>query len=173
MHGFPLAMLRSTPARRRQALPFPWAIATAGVLVGGLDFTACSLFWAARGVPPERIARSLAELLVGMEAYSPGAGMVVLGLAVQALVGVCLVLGYMLAAKKIPRLLERPLRYGMAYGAVALAVFELAVVPLSAAASRTMDGEWQLVLLAVYMIVLGMPAAVLAKRLLAARARRR
>lgn len=169
MLAFPLATLRSIPANRRQGFPSPWAIAPAGVLVGCLDFIACSLFWAGRDVPPGRIARSLAELVVGADAYAaPGPGMVVLGCAVQALVGACLVLGYVVAAMAIPRLLERPLRYGMAYGAFALAVFELVVLPLSAAAApRTMDVAWQLVLLAIYMIVLGMPAALLAKRLLA------
>jgi hypothetical protein len=162
--------LRAAGARARpRAVPVADIVA-AGLLVGALDFVACSLFWATRGVPPARIAQSLAELAIGADAaHAPGAGGIAVGLLVEAVMGIALVLGYLGAATAIPRMHARPLRNGMAYGALAFAIFDWIVVPLSAATPRTPALDWQLVLLAIYMVVLGIPTALLARRFAAER----
>jgi len=157
-----VAHLRPAHARARSR-GLPWLdVAVAGLLVGALDFVACSLYWAARGVSPERIAQSLGEMAIGPAAFAPGATGIAAGLLVEAVMGIGLVLGYVLAAAALPRLRDRPLRNGMAYGALAFAAFEWVVVPLSAAAPRTPAFDWQVVLLSIYMVVLGIPTALLA-----------
>jgi hypothetical protein len=166
-----VAHLRSAHAGA-DARGLPWLdVAAAGLLVGALDFVACSLYWAARGVAPERIAQSLGEMAIGPAAFAPGATGIVAGLMVEAVMGIGLVLGYALAAATLPRLRLRPLRNGMAYGALAFAAFEWIVMPLSAAAPRTPAVDWQIVLLSIYMVVLGIPTALLAGRIGAARPR--
>jgi len=151
-------------ARARPAAPALPGIAAAGLLVGALDFLACSLFWGLRGVSPERIARSLGELTLGAAAADGAAG-VFAGLLLEAAMGMAMVAAYLAALRALPRLGARPVRNGLAFGALAYAAFEWIVVPLSAAAPRTPAPDWQLALLAIYMLVLGVPTALLAARL--------
>ena len=151
-------------SRGLTALPVGRWLAS-GLLVGGLDFAVCSLFWATRGTPPSLIAESLAALVMGKTAFTAGAFAVALGLTIEATIGLLLVTGYALMASRHRNLLRRPYRYGAAYGALSFFVYKWIVVPLSASPPDTTGIDWQVTLLLIYMFILGVPSAILASRL--------
>lgn len=133
-------------------------------VVGSLDFVACSLYWAIRGVSPLRIAQGPAAWVIGAEARTGGAWSALLGLLVLYALAAAIVVGYQWLAARDARLLRAPLRWGGAYGAFVFALLTFVLVPMSAAPNpHAAHFDWLMVLLAIYVFAIGMPTALLVR----------
>ena len=146
-------------------LPALSPMGTAALTIGSLDLAACALYWAMHGIPPARVAQAAGSWLVGASAFSSGALGTVLGLLVIYALAALDVAGYRWLASRESRLLRAPLFWGPAYGACLFALLTWVLVPLSAAPPHSMNVEWMLVLLGIYMFLIGMPCALFARRM--------
>lgn len=103
-----------------------------GLTAGLLDAFDAVIFFGARGVPPDRIARFIASALLGPTALSEGgAGAVVLGTILHFAVAICIATVLFAALTAVPALLRRPVIVGLGAGAIAYFVMTHVVVPLS------------------------------------------
>lgn len=124
--------MEGNPAQREplgvaKAILFGWL--TVGIL-DGLD--AC-LFWYFRtGATPQRIFQSVAAGFYGREAAVAGGPSVALaGLGVHFLVALTVVTLYVLASRRLPDLVRRPIVWGVVYGLAVYCVMYYVVMPLS------------------------------------------
>ena len=74
----------------------------AGVVGGGIDLIYALLFYGARGVPPARIPQSIASGLLGPASFKGGLATIVLGIALQFFIGICIAAVYYLASRRLP-----------------------------------------------------------------------
>jgi hypothetical protein len=124
--------MEGNPAKREplgvgKAILFGWL--TVGIL-DGLD--AC-LFWFFRAdATPQRIFQSVAAGFFGREAALAGGPSVAwIGLGVHFLVALTVVAVYVLASRKLPDLVRRPILWGVIYGLAVYCVMYYVVMPLS------------------------------------------
>lgn len=152
-----------TAAGRSASLRLP-PLLLSSLAVGTLDFVACSLYWAARGVSPMRIAQGPAAWIIGADARTGGGWSAMLGLLVLYALALAIVAGYRWLATRDARLLRAPLRWGGAYGAFVFALLTFVLVPMSAAPNpHAANFDWLMVLLAIYVFAIGMPTALLVR----------
>ncbi|MBF6025804.1 hypothetical protein [Lysobacter niastensis] len=151
----------------RSRLPL-WAwLLFGGVLVGTLDLAFAAGFWWLRsGVAPIRIPQSIASWVLGREAaLSGGIATAMLGMALYYYLTTAMVTGYHRLAQRHPLLLQRPLTMGALYGIALYALLFKVAVPLwSAAAPRPEPLEWTLACIVAYALLIGIPAALFARR---------
>ena len=125
-----------------------------GLLIGTLDLAFASAFWWFRGVTPVQIAQSIARGALGRAAYDGGAATAALGVAFHYFIATMFVVAWWLAARRIPRLPERPVAYGLAYGALLYAVMSCVVLPLSrAGAPDFADVPWTGASIAMHLLI--------------------
>ena len=108
-------------------------VVVAGVVAAGIDLTYALVFYGARGIPPGRIPQSIASGLLGPASFKGGIATILLGIALQFLIGICIAAVYYLASRKLPILLQQAALCGIAYGAAVYCVMHYVVLPLSAA----------------------------------------
>lgn len=109
------------------------AIAGGGLAIGSLDLAFAMLFWMRHDVAPVRILQSIARGWLGDAAYRHGSASAWLGAVSHYVIAMAFVLAYHAAARRLPRLLDDPLRYGIAYGVCLYIAMNFIVLPLSAA----------------------------------------
>ncbi len=113
------------PSRRSIAT----AILLGGLVAATLDIWAASLI---SGKDVGFILQFIASGLIGKSAFEGGVGTMILGVALQELMGLMIAAVFVLASLRLPWLRRRWVTAGLAYGAVIFAVMNYAVVPLSA-----------------------------------------
>ena len=146
------------------ALPRVPAMAFAASTIAALDLGSCAIYWTFHGVSPLRVARGPAAWIIGADAARAAGGWgVVLGVCVLMALALLEVAGYRWAAARAPQLLQRPVRWGMAYGAFAFAVVQGVLIPLSAAPARAPDPAWMVVLLGIHVFLIGIACALFAR----------
>ncbi|WP_140910211.1 hypothetical protein [Cognatiluteimonas lumbrici] len=111
------------------------AIAGGGLAIGTLDLAFATLYWMRHDIAPVRILQSIATGWLGDAAYAGGSASAWLGAVSHYLIATTFVAAYHAAARHLPRLLDHPLRYGIAYGAWLYIAMNFIVLPLSAAGS--------------------------------------
>jgi len=131
------------------------AILVAGVAVGTLDLVfACSFWGLGYGVPPVRILHSIAAGVLGPAASESGWPGAALGVACHYFIATCMAAAYALAAIGMPRLVQRPIAFGLAYGLALYAFMTWVVVPLSnAPPARAMPLAWTLSSIAMHALI--------------------
>jgi hypothetical protein len=141
------------------------AIIAGGVTVGVLDLTDAFIFFGLRDVPVIRIPQSIAAGAIGRTAaFTGGAGVAALGVALHFALATMIVAVYVFACRVIPALAKRPLVFGPAYGLVVYAVMNLVVIPLSAAPAAALPSGAALVNgLLIHMLGVGLPSALFAR----------
>jgi hypothetical protein len=115
----------------------PRAIHWPDVLVGGLlvalgDMAFATTLWFSwdlEGIA--RVFRSIAAGVLGPGSAQGGAVAAWLGVGLHVAMATSFVLAYTLAAFRLPRLLEHPVRNGIAYGVLLYVVMNFVVMPLS------------------------------------------
>lgn len=135
-------------------------IVIAALVVGTIDVLAAALYWQA-SIP--KTFQSIAAWVIGRDAYHLGAYGTVLGAMLQYLLMTAIVAGYHVAAHRYPALLKHPMIGGACYGALVYAVQFGVAVPLSRAPSIGFHSTWILACLSVYVLVVGITAAFIAK----------
>ena len=136
-----------------------------GLVAGTLDIAYACAFWAVKaGVPPRRIFQSVAAGLLGRPSFEGGAATAALGLALHFLIATSMSAAYYLVARRWPLLRRRPVPCGAAYGLILYAVMNYIVVPLSAAGPGSKDPLWIALSIAVHVLLIGIPIALLTRR---------
>jgi hypothetical protein len=144
-----------------------------GLLAGALDIAYAFVAFGFRGVTPERILQSIASGLEGPAAYEGGAASASLGAGLHFGIAVAMAAGFVVLGRLVPALLKRPILAGIAYGLVLFAIMYMVVVPLSAA-TVGMPRGWTLAgALFAHTVLVGLPIALIAARLLGPGARAR
>jgi uncharacterized membrane protein YagU involved in acid resistance len=140
------------------------AVVGGGLIAGVLDITYACAFWAVRSaMRPQRILQSVAAGLLGQAAFTGGAVTAALGLAAHLAIAITIAAVYYIAARAWSSLWRHPWFYGALYGLCVYVVMNYVVVPLSAAASRSMaptDWVWVLPTIVVHAVFIGIPCAL-------------
>ena len=118
----------SLPARPR-ALP---AIFVGGFIVGVIDLVYAILVYSPKH--PIRIGQAVASGLLGAKSFSGGWQTAALGVLLHFIIALGAATVFYLASRRLRFLLERPVVYGLIYGALVYGFMHLVVIPLSAVA---------------------------------------
>ena len=138
-------------------------------LVGGFaaavaDLALAAAYWSQHGSTTQRVLQSIAAWVVGPAAYRGGWE--------SAAFGVLLYIGTLCAVMALYRflsrhyrvLVRRPVTCGALYGVLAYGlIFHLFVPHFSAAVTRTLPWQWEAICVAVYIGMVGIPCALLAR----------
>jgi uncharacterized membrane protein YagU involved in acid resistance len=136
-----------------------------GLVAGTLDIVYACAFWASKaGVPARRILQSVASGLLGRASFDGGAATAALGLALHFLIATSMSAAYYLVARRWPLLWRRPILCGAAYGLLLYGIMNHIVVPLSAAGPGSKDPLWIALSIAVHVLLIGIPIALLTRR---------
>lgn len=148
---------------------FPRAVLLGGAVAGTLDILYAFAFWGAQGIPPVKILQSVAAGWLGREAFTGGAASALLGAVSHYGIALVMAWTFYQAARRVPALARHPFRHGALYGVLLYAVMTYAVVPLSAAGERGWPAwQWQqLAHVAAHAVLVGIPCALAARRVLA------
>jgi len=148
------------------------ALAVGSALVAAADLALAMGYWALAGVSPTRILQGIAAALLGRErASAGGVATAVLGATIHVLLATTMVVGYWIASRRWRALVERPIRWGLRYGLASWAVMMFVVLPLSAlGGSGSADPAWRALHFASHLFIVGLPSALLARRLSVPRA---
>ena len=134
---------------------------------GILDATAASLqAGLTLKVTPQRVFQGVASGLLGPRALEGGAGTAVLGLALHFLIALIISTIYVLAAQRLPFLLDHPLLAGGFYGIVVYLVMFYVVLPLSRRAKRPFNVKFALTQLVIHIVIIGWSIALCARHFL-------
>jgi hypothetical protein len=146
------------------------ALLWAGLIAGILDLTAAFITGAQQGRSPVRISQSIASGLLGAEAFQGGLPIAALGVLLHFVIAFGAAAVYVMASRRLRVLLERPVLFGVLYGITVYVVMTFVVVPLSAAPFRLGQTPSGLATgLAVHIVCIGLPIALITSRLTTAR----
>lgn len=143
-----------------------WRFVVAGGLVAGaFDIVYACAFWSWKaGVPPQRIFQSVAAGLLGSASFEGGTATAALGLGLHFFNALVMSAAYYLVATRWPLLRRRPVLCGAGYGLILYAVMNYVVVPLSAAGPGSNDPLWIALSVAVHVLLVGIPIALITRR---------
>ena len=125
-----------------------------GLMIGAIDILFACLFWACRGISPDRIFQSVASGWYGKAAYAGGGQTAAIGLVNHFAIAAVMAILYFswnhkLCARKTPWWLS-----GASYGAALFFVMHLIVLPLSKAGEPDLsDDAWVLANLGMHVIL--------------------
>ena len=109
-----------------------WAVLVGGSIAGTLDIIFAISFAGYRGVPPVRLLQTVASGLLGDTAFSGGIPAAVLGLALHFGISYSWAGIFLMAARRLPKLVRRPILSGILFGVAVFFTMRLVVLPLSA-----------------------------------------
>ncbi|HEX6495699.1 MAG TPA: hypothetical protein VF018_09460 [Acidobacteriaceae bacterium] len=143
------------------------AILATTVVCGILDATAASIQAATLGTPPRRVFQGVASGLLGPRAFEAGTSTAILGLALHFLIAMIISTIYVLAAQRLPFLLDHALLAGALYGIAVYVVMFYIVLPLSRRPKRPFNLKFALTQLAIHIFIIGWSIALTAHYFLA------
>ena len=140
------------------------AILAAALASGALDAAAASLQAAVTlKVKPQRVFQGVASGLLGPRALEPGANTAILGLSLHFLIAFVISTVYVLAAQRLPFLLDYPLIAGGLYGIAVYLVMFYVVLPLSRRPRRPFNLKFALTQLVIHIVIIGWSIALAAR----------
>lgn len=138
-----------------------------GLVAGALDLAFAFCFAGAYGKSPVFVMQTIASGWLGTAAYAGGPATATLGFASHFALALLWAALFLLAARRIPALVSRPVLAGIAFGVVVFLVMRLAVLPLSAYPRPVVFRPLSTVLdLASHTLLFGVPIAFGARRAL-------
>lgn len=142
----------------------PWSaartIAVAGLVAGATDITAAFTLYGARGAKPDRILQFIASGLLGAKAFEGGWATIALGAGLHFLIATGAAAVYYLLTRTRPAIRRRPVLAGLVYGPVVYGVMNHVVVPLSSVRPRAATLQGILEGIAIHMVCVGLPIAL-------------
>ena len=135
-------------------------IALSAGVAGTLDIAATGTVMRAQGVPFTRLLRFVASGGLGPSALEGGRRTAGIGLTLHFLIAVACAVVYGIASGAWPVLLGRPILFGAVFGVVVHLVMSRVVVPLSRAAKRPFTWKAWLTQLAIHVVCVGLPIAL-------------
>jgi uncharacterized membrane protein YagU involved in acid resistance len=109
-----------------------WAVLVGGSIAGALDILFAISFAGYNGVPPADLLQTVASGLLGKAAFSGGIPTAALGLVLHFGMSYLWAGIFVLAARRLPRLVHQPMLSGVLFGAAVFLTMRLVVLPLSA-----------------------------------------
>jgi hypothetical protein len=108
------------------------AIFWGGVFAGAFDITQAFIGFGLLGARPFKILQHIAGGIFGARSYIMGWSSAAIGLACHFTIAFTAATLYYLASRKLPVLLDRPIRCGLLYGELVFLFMYFVVLPLSA-----------------------------------------
>jgi hypothetical protein len=105
-------------------------IVMAGLAGGAVDFFYASGSALIKGAPVSRPWQSVASGWIGRAAAEGGPGVTALGLVTHFGIALCMAAAYVLAARRVPIVVQRPWATAPLYGLILYAVMYMGVLPL-------------------------------------------
>lgn len=140
------------------------AIVYSGLVAGILDLLAASINAYLRGTSPERVWQYVASGLLGASSYGRGYVSVLLGVFCHFLIAFSAAAVFFFASLRFPILIQRAVIFGIVYGVLIYFFMSRLVVPLSAARTFPFSLEALLTGLAIHIVCVGLPIALLTRR---------
>lgn len=109
-----------------------WALLVGGSIAGALDILFAITYACVRGSSAQSLLQTVASGLLGESAYSGGWAAAGTGLGLHFLISYLFAGGFLVAARSLRILAERPLVSGVLFGIGVFFVMRLLVLPLSA-----------------------------------------
>lgn len=141
------------------------AIVYGGLAVGVLDILdAITFFWFYRGTTPVQVLQSVAGGIYGRAAFSGGAKIAAIGLALHFLNATIIAAVYYILCRILPLLTRHAISAGLIYGVAVYFVMTYIVVPNSAYGPRATPIPWpsQVNGLVGHALLVGLPIALIA-----------
>jgi hypothetical protein len=150
----------------RKPNAFP-AIFWGGLIAGALDLAAaCVASWLRANVRPVRVMQSIASGILGSDAYTGGAKMAALGVALHFLIATTATALFYFASRKLKFMIEQPVIWGLVYGVLVYVFMNFVVLPLSrfppSRTAPTLSGR--MIGLLIIMFCIGLPIALIVRR---------
>jgi len=121
------------PAAANASTPRPFrAIFVGGFLVGVIDLVYAILVYSPKH--PIRIGQAVASGLLGAKSFTMGWTSAALGVVLHFTIAFGAATVFYLASRKMRFLLDRPILFGLIYGALVYGFMHVVVIPLSAVA---------------------------------------
>ena len=136
---------------------------TIALLEGGLAIARAGL----NGTAPWRVLQGVTSGVMGQPAFRGGVATVLFGLALHLLISGIVMLLYLGASRRIGALNRRPWLSGVLYGIAVYLVMNFVVLPLSAVSMNQRTLARVLPAIAIHIVGVGLPAAIIARRVLA------
>jgi hypothetical protein len=148
----------------RAAIPLALPLPLAAAAIACLDLWACGIYWSFLGVSLEAVARAPAAWVVGADSARALAGWgALLGMGVLYATAVVEIATYRWLVRHLDAVARHPLRWALPYGALAFALLNWVVIPLSAAPEQQARGEWLAALLLIHVLAIGPLCALLGR----------
>jgi uncharacterized membrane protein YagU involved in acid resistance len=109
-----------------------WPVLVGGSIAGALDILFAISFAVYNGVPPARLLQTVASGLLGNAAFSGGIPTAGLGLLLHFGMSYLWAGIFLVAARRLPRLVRQPILSGILFGIAVFLTMRLVVLPLSA-----------------------------------------
>jgi hypothetical protein len=143
------------------------AIFWGGLIAGALDLAAaCVASWLRANVRPVRVMQSIASGILGSDAYTGGAKMAALGVALHFLIATTATALFYFASRKLKFMIEQPVIWGLVYGVLVYVFMNFVVLPLSRfpppRTAPTLSGR--MIGLVIIMFCIGLPIALIVRR---------
>ena len=138
-------------------------LAFGALAVGTLDILDAFVFWAIRGVHPQRVLQGIASGALGRSSFAGGLPTAFLGLTIHLFIATMVVLVYYLAARAVPALRRTPLLWGPIYGIGVFLFMYLVVIPHSAMTPRPITVPVAVNGVLIHILAVGIPAALTAR----------
>lgn len=127
-----------------------WPVLAGGLIIaaGDMIFALTLWFqWNAAGV--EKLFQTIAVGVLGKASYDGGVQAAFLGACLHVAMATTFVFAYTVASWRIPRLLQRPLIHGPAYGMLFYIVMNFVVMPLSRVGKSPSFVHWDWIALSI------------------------
>jgi hypothetical protein len=138
-------------------------LAVGVIVVATLDILDAFVFWAIRGVHPQRVLQGITSGLLGRGSFSGGLPTALLGLCIHFFIATTVVLVYYLAARRLPVLRNAPLLWGPLYGIAVFLFMYLVVIPHSAMTPRPITLPVAVNGVLIHILAVGIPSALTAR----------
>lgn len=140
------------------------SIVYAGLTVGVLDAIAATVSSGIRGVPPIRVFQYVASGILGPSAYEGGIATYLVGLLCHFTVAFGASTVFLVMSRFVPFLTRMPLLIGPLYGIVVYFMMREVISPLSLVARLNYTASSTIIGLAIHMICVGLPIALITSR---------
>ena len=154
-------MADAIPAEPATSRPIA-AIIVGGVIVGVLDLTYAILVYSPRS--PIRVPQAVASGLLGAKSFSGGWETAALGVLLHFFIALSAATVFYLASRRLRFLTQRPVLYGLIYGALVYSFMHLVVLPLSNVAHGPTRWAYQIPEFFWHWIGVGLPISLSVRR---------
>lgn len=139
------------------------AVALGTATAGTLDILSAFVFGGMKGLNPVEIMAGVAS--GPFPGIDPGVGPALVGCLVHYAIMTVMVTSFVLAARRRPALLDRPVLYGALYGVLLYLLMYRIVLPLRFPATQPKNDWWTITnALFSHCICVGIPIALVARR---------